>query len=151
MSANLDMTRDDVRKLKHEQLSQIQWNSQQFGSKEEIERLKQILNRIEDETISKQQSFRIEMQHYLQSKAIEFEESKISQSDLRVLEDRILNRLEGKIQSQQQMIIESDGRIEQLQTAVETDLKDLKSSLTKKNIEISEQTKNLQVNLEEQI
>jgi len=37
------------------------------------------------------------MQHYLQSKAIEFEESKISQSDLRVLEDRILNRLEGKI------------------------------------------------------
>lgn len=91
------------------------------------------------------------MQHYLQSKAIEFEESKISQSDLRVLEDRILNRLEGKIQSQQQMIIESDGRIEQLQTAVETDLKELKSSLTKKNIEISEQTKILQVNLEEQI
>lgn len=89
------------------------------------------------------------MQHFVQSKVLELEESKISQTDLWVLEDRILSRLEGKLQAQQQLSFETDKRVEQLQEAVETDLKELKSSLGKRNIELSEQTKTLQVSLDE--
>ncbi len=54
------------------------------------------------------------MQHLINSKTTEIQESKVTPQDLRNLEDRLLERVEAKQVNVSRLISESDIRIEQL-------------------------------------
>lgn len=130
LTAQLGVVKDEIRKTKIETDSQNHWSHQEFASKDDVQRLRAALCKFEEDFKYGIKTTQQELEMRLNSNLAENEMDRVTKTDMRMLEDRLLERIDHKMGSKEHKRDQDvQARIEELQACTVADLATLKKQL----------------------